>query len=85
MARLNLRNLLSNTERVEYAQNLADKNNRTLRRVKNNTVRDSIVYEDRESGETRTLPNKFIRALGYATAFELVDPNLDVVNTVELN
>jgi|TARA_A100001391_G_scaffold153779_2_gene111627 hypothetical protein len=85
MRRKNLRNLLSDVEKVEYAQHVADQNSRVLKQVKDDTIRDSTVYEDKASGEQRSLPNKFIRALGLAAAFELVDPTLDVVNSTNLN
>ena len=85
MPRAVMRNLLSDVELVEYAQNVADQKSRNLRQVKNDTVRDSVVYEDRDTGERRSLPNKFIRAIGSAATFELVDPELDVVKTLELH
>ena len=68
------RNKLSDVELVE----------RILRKVKEDAVRDSVVYEDRESGEQRSLPKKFIRALGASTTFELVDPKIDIVKSTEL-
>ena len=78
------KNKLSDVELVEYAQTLAEQKERTLRKVKEDTVRDSVVYEDRESGEQRSLPKKFIRALGTSTTFELVDPKIDIVKSTEL-
>tara|TARA_R110000824_G_scaffold76290_1_gene193342 strand:- start:1434 stop:1688 length:255 start_codon:yes stop_codon:yes gene_type:complete len=78
------RNKLSDLTLVTSAQTLAGQKERTLRKVKEDTVRDSIVYEDRESGEQRSLPKKFIRALGASTTFELVDPNIDIVTSTEL-
>jgi len=70
------RNLLSDIELVELAQSSADKNNRVLRHIKDDTTKDAVVYEDRVTGIRRTLPNKFIRAIGKQATFELVDPNL---------
>lgn len=85
MPRAALKNLLSDIEAVEYAQHKANQNGRNFRHVKNDTIRDSVVYEDRVSGDRRSLPNKFIRAIGLAATFELVDPDLDVAETLELN
>jgi len=67
---------LTDVELVEYAQRQAGSSQRSLRRVKDDTIRDAVVYEDRETGERRTLPNKFINAVGASATFELVDPNL---------
>jgi len=35
---------------------------------------DMVIMEDRETGERRRLPNKFVIALGNLVAFELADP-----------
>jgi len=70
------RRKLNDTELVEYAQHLAVNNERSLRRVKEDAIRDAVVYEDRGTGERRTLPKKFINALGAPATFELVDPDL---------
>ena len=67
-----MRGRLTDVELVEYAQRQAG----SLRRVKDDTIRDAVVYEDRETGERRTLPNKFIKAVGASATFELVDPDL---------
>tara|TARA_R100001443_G_scaffold28822_1_gene41991 strand:- start:12894 stop:13151 length:258 start_codon:yes stop_codon:yes gene_type:complete len=85
MPRAALKNLLSDIEAVEYAQHKANKTERSFRRVKEDTIRDSVVYEDRTSGERRSLPNKFIRAIGVDAAFELADPDLDVAESLELH
>ncbi len=74
------RNLLSDGQLVQYAKRLATKNDRILRKIKEDAVRDSLVYEDRESGERRTLPNKFILAIGHKATFELVDPEIEIDN-----
>ena len=47
MPRAALKNLLSDIEAVEYAQHKANKTERSFRRVKEDTIRDSVVYEDR--------------------------------------
>ena len=70
------RGKLSAIELVEYAKQLADKNDRSLRNVKEDVIRDAVVYEDRETGERRALPKKFINALGAPATFELVNPEL---------
>jgi hypothetical protein len=71
-----LKKLLSDVELVELAEQTARKNSRTLRYVKDDTRRDATVFEDRQTGERRSLPNKFIRAIGEGPTFELVDPEL---------
>tara|TARA_Y100000114_G_scaffold127882_2_gene124733 strand:- start:8074 stop:8331 length:258 start_codon:yes stop_codon:yes gene_type:complete len=85
MPRGSLRNLLRDHEAVEFSQRKADKNGRSLRHVKDDIMRDSAVYEDRKTGERRSIPNKFIKAIGTAASFELIDPDLDVVKSLELN
>mgnify|MGYP003666193300 FL=1 len=35
---------------------------------------DMTVYEDRETGDRRKLPNKSVVMYGVAVAFELADP-----------
>lgn len=85
MPRAALKNLLSDIEAVEYAQHKAKQTERSFRKVKEDAIRDSVVYEDRTSGERRSLPNKFIRAIGIDVAFELSDPDLDVAESLELN
>ncbi len=72
-----LKNLMADSELVEFAHNTADQNERKLRRVKEDARRDASVYEDRSTGERRTSPNKFVRAIGKQAAFELVDPELE--------
>ena len=48
-------------------------------------MKDGFVYEDRSSGERRTLPNKFVRAIGERATFELVDPDLEMSDTNHVN
>jgi|TARA_R110000796_G_scaffold251997_1_gene384749 hypothetical protein len=79
------RNLLSDIELVEYAQKQASMNERSLRKVKEDLRRDGLVYEDRNSGERRTLPNKFVRAIGEHATFELIDPDLEMSDTNRVN
>ena len=82
MNRLNNKNVLSDVELVEFAQRKAKENDRVLRKVKEDIRRDGLIYEDRESGERRSLPNKFIRAVGEQAAFELIDPELEIPHTL---
>ena len=70
------KSLMSDLELVEYAEFRADKKRRSLRTVKDDTIRDSKVIEDRRTGERVTVPNKFIRSRGLSAAFELVHPEL---------
>jgi len=62
----------SDLELVEHAQFLASQNERTLRLVLVHGNRDCTTYEDVKSKEVRTLPNKYIRAIGEQASFELV-------------
>ena len=82
MNRSNNKNVLSDVELVEFAQRKAKENDRVLRKVKEDIRRDGLIYEDRESGERRSLPNKFIRAVGERAAFELIDPELEIPHTL---
>ena len=79
-----LKNLMSDSELVEFAQSTASQNERKLRHIKEDARRDASVYEDRSTGERRTLPNKFVRAIGKQAAFELVDPELEHVAVAAL-
>ena len=56
-------------EAMENAQN----NPRSLRRVKDVPRRDAVMFEDRETGERRTVPNKVLLVLGEAAGFEMAD------------
>ena len=70
------RSLLSHIELDEYAHHMAAQKNRSLRQVKDDTIRDSKVVQDRATGEQVTVPNKFIRSIGINSAFELMRPDL---------
>ena len=70
------KSLLSDVELVEYANLISARKNRSLREVKDDTLRDAKVIEDRASGERITVPNKFIRSIGVNPAFELMRPDL---------
>tara|TARA_R110000824_G_scaffold152962_7_gene324353 strand:+ start:1409 stop:1618 length:210 start_codon:yes stop_codon:yes gene_type:complete len=54
---------------VKKAQSLQ----RALRRIHELAYYDMTVYEDRETGERRRIPNKTRLALGLPTAFELAE------------
>ena len=71
-----MRSLLSDVELVEYANLIADRKNRSLREVKDDTLRDAKVVQDRATGEQVSVPNKFIRSIGIQSAFELMRPEL---------
>ena len=75
------RNLLSDPILLEQAQRKADDNKRSLRAMVPDSVRDGVIYQDRETGEKRSLPNKFIRAIGAPATFELVDIELEMAQT----
>ena len=75
------RNLLSDPILVEQAKRKADDNKRSLRAMVPDSVRDGVIYQDRETGEKRSLPNKFIRAIGAPATFELVDIELEMAQT----
>jgi len=70
------RSLLSDIELVEYAHHIASRKNRSLREVKDDTLRDAKVVQDRATGEQIRVPNKFIRSIGLKSAFELMRPDL---------
>tara|TARA_Y100000004_G_C8810590_1_gene367498 strand:+ start:120 stop:380 length:261 start_codon:yes stop_codon:yes gene_type:complete len=70
------RSLLSDIELVEYANHMASQTNRSLRQVKDDTLRDAKVIQDRKTGEQLSVPNKFIRSIGINSAFELMRPDL---------
>tara|TARA_B100002019_G_C20729335_1_gene338590 strand:+ start:114 stop:368 length:255 start_codon:yes stop_codon:yes gene_type:complete len=70
------RGLLSDIELVEYAQREAERRNRSLRQVKDDTIRDAKVIQDRATGEQISVPNKFILSIGINSAFELMRPDL---------
>ena len=71
-----IRSLLSDIELVEYAHHIAAQKNRSLREVKEDTIRDAKVVQDRSTGEQISVPNKFIRSIGINSAFELMRPEL---------
>ena len=75
------RNLLSDPILLEQAQRKADENKRSLRAMVPDSVRDGVIYQDRETGEKRSLPNKFLRAIGAPATFELVDIELEMAQT----
>ena len=75
------RNLLSDPILLEQAQRKADDNKRSLRAMVPDSVRDGVIYQDRETGEKRSLPNKFLRAIGAPATFELVDIELEMAQT----
>jgi hypothetical protein len=75
------RHLLSDVELVEHAQRRAEMNQRSLRAMMPDELRDGVIYQDRESGEKRMLPNKFLRAIGAPATFELIDIELEIAET----
>ena len=79
------RNLLSDPILVEQAKRKADDNKRSLRAMVPDSVRDGVIYQDRETGEKRTLPNKFIRAIGAPATFELIDIPVEMSETNHLD
>ena len=60
---------------VATARRLSRENPRSLRHVGTTETADMVIYEDRETGERRQLPNKFVLSLGKLAAFELADPD----------
>ncbi len=54
---------------------------RSLRHVGDVETADMVIYEDRETGERRQIPNKFVLSLGKLVAFELADPDSLMENT----
>ena len=70
------RSLLSDSELVAYAHKSSASKNRSLREVKEDTLRDAKVVQDRATGEQIRVPNKFIRSIGLKSAYELMRPEL---------
>ena len=70
------RSLLSDIELVEYAGYMAETQERQLKEIKDDTVRDAKVIRDIVTGEQISVPNKFIRSIGIKSAFELMRPDL---------
>ncbi len=64
--------ILNDPELVAYAESLASSRSRDLQVVLVHGNKDCTTYLDIKTEERRTLPNKYIRALGPHTAFELV-------------
>jgi|TARA_R100000005_G_C4974993_1_gene186696 hypothetical protein len=71
-----IKSLLSDIELVEYAGHMADMQERQLKEVKDDTIRDAKVIRDTVTGEQISVPNKFIRSIGVKSAFELMRPDL---------
>jgi hypothetical protein len=71
-----IKSLLSDIELVEYAGHMADMQERQLKEVKDDTIRDAKVIRDVVTGEQISVPNKFIRSIGLQSAFELMRPDL---------
>jgi|7_EtaG_2_1085326.scaffolds.fasta_scaffold63794_3 hypothetical protein len=68
------KSIMSDAVSINEAKEAAIKNTRSLRRVLDLANRDMVVYEDRTSGERRSVPNKLLLSLGTPTAFELSEP-----------
>lgn len=79
------RSVMSDPTRVMDAVKKAQTDQRTLRRVRELAYRDMTVYEDRETGERRRVPNKTRIALGLPTAFELAEasPGSPIIEETE--
>lgn len=58
---------------VARAQERVQTTPRLLRQVGVVEYRDMVIYEDRETGERRSLPQKHVLNLGPAVVFELAD------------
>ncbi len=71
-----MKSLMSDIELVEYASHMAETQERQLKQVKDDTIRDATVIRDIVTGEQISVPNKFIRSIGLKSAFELMRPDL---------
>tara|TARA_R110001583_G_scaffold13263_9_gene57485 strand:- start:3177 stop:3422 length:246 start_codon:yes stop_codon:yes gene_type:complete len=67
----NIKHIFTDPTLLTEAANQADKYQRSLRRVRELPHRDMVVYECRETGNRRSIPTKYLLALGAPTAFEL--------------
>ena len=79
------RNMLSDSDLVAQAQRKAEANKRSLRAMRPDSRRDGVIYQDRETGEKKMLPNKFIKAVGAPTTFELIDIQVEMSETNHLD
>lgn len=75
--------ILNDLELVEHAESLASSRSRDLQVVLVHGNKDCTTYLDTKTEERRTLPNKYIRALGPHTAFELVHIDLENLTSTE--
>ena len=70
------RHRLKDPDTIMEAHALARENMRQLRIVTDDNYRDAIIVEDTNSGDRRSVPNKLVRALGAAAAFEMINPDM---------
>ena len=79
------RSVLSDSQRVMDAVAQAQRKQRSLRRVRELAYRDMTVYEDRGTGERRSVPNKTRLSLGVQAAFELASasPGSPIIEDTE--
>ncbi len=66
-----IKHVFNDHELLTEASQDADKHQRTLRRVRELPHHDMVVYECRETGDRRSIPNKYRLAYGISVAFEL--------------
>jgi hypothetical protein len=64
---------MADPDLINRAKERSQSTPRSLRRVGDTWRRDMVVFEDRATGERRSVSNKMIRNLGDAVAFELSD------------
>ena len=75
-----MKTAFSDPDRIAKASDIADRTRRQLRRVYDMPYTDMVIYEDRATGERRSVPNKARIALGVAVSYELATPVLEDVD-----
>ena len=74
MSRLQATRAFSDPSMIREAQQRSQLHPRSLRRVGEKAGTDTIIYEDRATGERRSVPRKTLLALGSGAAYELATP-----------
>jgi len=74
MSRSRVTSAFSDPSLVREAQTRSQNHPRSLRMVGESGRTDTIVYEDRATGERRNVPRKTLLALGPGPAYELAPP-----------
>ncbi len=74
MSRSPATSAFSDPSSVGEAKQRSQLHPRSLRRIGEKAGTDMIIYEDRATGERRSVPRKTLLALGSGAAYELATP-----------